>query len=52
MPVFLYDIYQKAKVLIAVATAPIRRVVAFVAAHPRTALAIWGASIYASIRYL
>lgn len=51
MPVFLYDAWQKAKELISWSTAPARQVVAFVAAHPKTALAIWAASLWAAIRY-
>lgn len=51
MLVYLYDAWQKIKDVTAWLTAPARQVVAFVSAHPKTALAVWGASLYAAIRF-
>lgn len=52
MPVFIYDAYQAVKKALGWATAPARQVAAFVEAHPKTSLAIWGVSLWAAIRYL
>lgn len=52
MPVFLYDAWQKIKDVTGWLTAPARQVVAFVSANPKTSLALWGASLWAAIRYL
>src|SRR5688500_11033338 len=51
MPRLIHDLIRKASSLGASLVLPARRVVAFIAANPKTALALWGASFYLAWRF-
>lgn len=51
MPLFIYDVIQKAKDVFGWLTAPARQVVAFVENHPKSALAIFAALLYLAWRF-